>query len=155
MPIISTSASGINEGTSAWDALRLSQFWSGTTCTRLREGSVWMADVVGTLKVKRWLDLPSVRKVTDGIAFETYWLVPPRACVESTAPESVEPLAPGLQLDIASLTRPRNPLVTTFCGLSIVALRAVPSFSFRFLSEGLVASGEDGSEPLGRAKSFS
>lgn len=145
-PSISASTSRMEEeGTGVRDTSR------SPLC--LKEGCIWSANVVGALK--RNLDLPSSQKSFrwDGV-FETYSPSPPRPCIGLAALDPAEPLAPGLQLSKVSFTRPKIPLVVVFRDLPVVALRAVPLFSFRFLSARSLISSDGGGESLGKAKLF-
>ena len=57
---------------------------------------------------------------------------------------------------LVTVSRDLSPgaLVVGSCGLPLDALKAVPSFSFRFLSERLLGSGDGGVESLTRGKLF-
>ena len=68
--------------------------------------------------------------------------------------DPAESPTPGLRPNRASLTRVKILLVVVFCSLSVGFLKAVPLFSFRFLSGRLLRSGEGGVEPLVRVKLF-
>ena len=62
-------------------------------------------------------------------------------------------LSPGA-LVVVSSSLFLDALVTVSCGLPLDALKDVPSFSFRFLSERLLGSGDGGVESLTRGKLF-
>jgi len=122
--------------------------------------NICLAGVARILKEN--LGLPTSQKSPSGNGLETYWPAPPRARIGLTVLEpagSSTTGSPTAGLNKAFLMRLRIPLVAVFCGflrgLSVVALKAVPSFSFRFLSERSLASGEGGVDSLVGTKLFS
>lgn len=112
----------------------------------------------GMRHVKENFGLPtSQEKSQAGSGFETYMPTPPRARTGSTALEPAGSPTSGLWRNSAFFMRFRKPLVVVvFFGFPRgSALKALPSFNFRFLSERSSGSSEGGAESLVRAELFS